>query len=110
MFTRQWTADGRGGNGDTLDGFFNCWGLGNAQFPDQPGRRLAEGGFDAVGHLGDAYGLRSVFAFDRTRRNGMIVLVGGTSSDPGLQKGRYSALARFEERVLTSMFRHAIAT
>jgi CubicO group peptidase (beta-lactamase class C family) len=110
MFTRQWTADGQGGNGDTLNGFFNCWGLGNAQFPDQPGRRLVEGGFDAVGHLGDAYGLRSVFAFDRKRNNGMIVLVGGSASDPGLQKGAYSALARFEERILTSMFRHLIAT
>jgi CubicO group peptidase (beta-lactamase class C family) len=109
MLTRQWTADGKGGNGDTLDGLFNCWGLGNAQFPDQPGRRLVEGGFDAVGHLGDAYGLRSVFAFDPNRRNGMIVLVGGTSSDPGLQKGAYSALARCEERILTSTFRHAIA-
>jgi CubicO group peptidase (beta-lactamase class C family) len=109
MFTRQWTADGKGQNGDTLNGFFNCWGLGNAQFPDQPGRRLVEGGFDAVGHLGDAYGLRSVFAFDPARRNGMIVLVGGTSSDPGLQQGDYSALARFEERILTSTFRHAIA-
>jgi CubicO group peptidase (beta-lactamase class C family) len=108
MFARQWTADGKGGNGDTLHGFFNCWGLGNAQFPDQPGTRLVEGGFDAVGHLGDAYGLRSVFAFDRKRKNGMIVLVGGSSSDPGLQKGRYSALARFEEKVLTSMFQHAI--
>ncbi|QOL50752.1 serine hydrolase domain-containing protein [Massilia litorea] len=109
MFTRQWTADGKGSNGDTLNGLFNCWGLGNAQFPDQPGRRLVEGGFDAVGHLGDAYGLRSVFAFDPARRNGMIVLVGGTSSDPGLQPGDYSALARFEERILTSTFRHAIA-
>jgi CubicO group peptidase (beta-lactamase class C family) len=109
MFTRQWTADGKGGNGDTLDGLFNCWGLGNAQFPDQSGRRLVEGGFDAVGHLGDAYGLRSVFAFDPHRRNGMIVLVGGTALDPGLQKGAYSALARFEERILTSTFRHAIA-
>jgi CubicO group peptidase (beta-lactamase class C family) len=109
MFRRQWTADGRGGNGDTLGGFFNCWGLGNAQFPDQPGRRLVEGGFDAVGHLGDAYGLRSVFAFDPHRSNGMIVLVGGTASDPGRQKGAYSALARFEERILTSTFRHAIA-
>ena len=109
MFTRQWTADGKEGNGDTLDGFFNCWGLGNAQFPDRPGRRLVEGGFDAAGHLGDAYGLRSVFAFDAKRRNGLIVLVGGTSSDPGLQKGSYSALARFEERILTSMYRHALA-
>ncbi|MET0980873.1 MAG: serine hydrolase domain-containing protein [Telluria sp.] len=109
IFARQWTADGKGSNGDTLDGFFNCWGLGNAQFPDQPGLRLVEGGFDAVGHLGDAYGLRSVFAFDRKRRNGMIVLAGGSASDPGNHKGRYSALARFEERVLTSMFQHAIA-
>lgn len=109
MFARQWTADGKGGNGDTLNGFFNCWGLGNAQFPDQPGLRLVEGGFDAVGHLGDAYGLRSVFAFDRKRKNGMIVLVGGSSSDPGIHKGRYSALARFEENVLSSMFEHAIA-
>lgn len=107
MFARQWTADG-GANGDTLNGFFNAWGLGNAQFPDQPGRRLVEGGFDAVGHLGDAYGLRSVFALDLKRRNGMIVLVGGTSSDPGLQQGRYSALARFEEELLTNTFRHAI--
>jgi len=109
MFTRQWTADGKGGNGDTLNGFFNCWGLGNAQFPDQPGRRLVEGGFDAVGHLGDAYGLRSVFAADLKKRNGIVVLVGGTSSDPGLQTGTYSALARFEERILTSLFNHAIA-
>jgi CubicO group peptidase (beta-lactamase class C family) len=107
MFARQWTTDG-GPNGDTLNGLYTAWGLGNAQFPDQPGRRLVEGGFDAVGHLGDAYGLRSVFALDLQRRNGMIVLVGGTSSDPGLQAGDYSALARFEERILTSTFRHAI--
>jgi CubicO group peptidase (beta-lactamase class C family) len=109
MFTRQWTADGKGNNGGTLNGLFNCWGLGNAQFPDQPGRRLVEGGFNAVGHLGDAYGLRSVFAFDPDKRNGMIVLVGGSAVDPGLQQGDYSALARFEERILTSTFRHAIA-
>ena len=101
MFARQWTADGEGGNGDTLNGFFNAWGLGNAHFPDQPGMRLVEGGFDAVGHLGDAYGLRSVFAFDPKRRHGMIVLVGGTARDPGSLPGRYSALASFEEKVLT---------
>ncbi|MGX4640867.1 serine hydrolase domain-containing protein [Massilia sp. SYSU DXS3249] len=109
MFARQWTFDGKGNNGDSLNGFFTAWGLGNAQFPDQPGLRLVEGGFDAVGHLGDAYGLRSVFAFDRKRKNGMIVLVGGSSSDPGIHKGQYSALARFEERILSSMFQHAIA-
>lgn len=109
MFARQWTADGKGGNGDTLRGFFNAWGLGNAQFPDQPGLRLVEGGFDAVGHLGDAYGLRSVFAADLKRRNGLVVLVGGTSVDPETRKGRYSALADFEEKALTSLFSRVIA-
>ena len=109
MFARQWTADATGANGDTLRGLFNAWGLGNAQFPDQPRRRLVEGGFDAVGHLGDAYGLRSVFAADLQRRNGMIVLVGGTAVDPERVPGRYSALARFEEEILTSMYRHALA-
>ncbi|KQQ88491.1 serine hydrolase [Massilia sp. Leaf139] len=108
MFARQWSADGKGINGDTMGGFFHDWGLGNAQFPDVPGRRLVEG-FDAAGHLGDAYGLRSVFAFDAQRRNGMIVLVGGSSVDPALEPGQYSALARFEERILTSLYRHTIA-
>jgi CubicO group peptidase (beta-lactamase class C family) len=112
MFARQWTWDGKGGNGDSLDGFFNCWGLGNAQFPDpSPLRtRLVEGGgLDAVGHLGDAYGLRSVFAADLKRRNGVVVLVGGTATDPLANKGAYSALARFEERIISALYRGAIA-
>ncbi|MFL6671834.1 MAG: serine hydrolase domain-containing protein [Massilia sp.] len=111
MFTRQWTYDGKGGNGDSLDGLFNCWGLGNEQFPDQAGTntRLVEGGgFAAVGHLGDAYGLMSVFAADLKNRNGMVALVGGTSTDPLAYKGQYSALARFQEQILTSVYRRAI--
>jgi CubicO group peptidase (beta-lactamase class C family) len=111
MFSRQWTYDGK--NGDTLDGLFNCSGLGNAQFPDQPANntRLVEGGgFAAVGHLGDAYGLMSVFVADLKRRNGMVVLVGGTSTDPlaPANKGRYSSLARFQERILTALYKRAI--
>jgi CubicO group peptidase (beta-lactamase class C family) len=109
MFSRQWTYDGR--NGDTSDGLFRCWGLGNEQFPDAPGTRLVDGGgFPAVGHLGDAYGLMSVFVFDRARRNGMIALVGGTSTDPfaPANKGRYSALARFQERILTALYQGVI--
>ncbi|KGF78783.1 beta-lactamase [Massilia sp. JS1662] len=109
MFSRQWTYDGR--NGDTSDGLFHCWGLGNEQFPDETGTRLVEGGgFLAVGHLGDAYGLMSVFAFDPKRGNGMIVLVGGTSTDPfgPANKGKYSSLARFQERILSALYRGAI--
>ncbi|MCC2954842.1 beta-lactamase family protein [Massilia sp. IC2-477] len=109
MFARHWTIDATGSNGDSLGGFFPAWGLGNAHFPDRPGSCLVEGGgFDAVGHSGDAYGLRSVFAASLARGDGMIMLVGGPSSDPELQKGRYSARARFEERILTALYRHAI--
>jgi CubicO group peptidase (beta-lactamase class C family) len=111
MFARQWTYDGKGGNGDSLDGLFNCWGLGNEQFPDDVSTRtrLVEGGgFNAVGHLGDAYGLMSVFAADLKNRNGMVALVGGTSTDPLAYKGTYSSLARFEEQILTAMHRRAI--
>jgi CubicO group peptidase (beta-lactamase class C family) len=107
MFRRQWTFDGA--NGATLDGFYQAWGLGNQQFP---GPRLVEdGGFaPAAGHLGDAYGLVSSFVMDRERRNGMIALVGGTSTDPqaASNRGRYSALPRFQERILTALYRRAI--
>jgi hypothetical protein len=111
MFTRQWTFDGS--NGDTAGGLLNAWGIGNEQFPDRgPGslRLVDGGGFDAVGHLGDAYGLLSAFVMDRKRRNGMVVLVGGTSTDPfsDANKGEYSALTRFQERILTVLYRRAI--
>lgn len=107
MFARHFTAEQQDGSYNTADGQFTARGLGNAHYPDQPGKRLVEG-FDAVGHLGDAYGLRSVFAFDAARRNGMIVLVGGTSADPASRPGRSASLASFEENILTSIFRHAI--
>jgi hypothetical protein len=111
MFARQWTYDGKGGNGDSLGGLFNAWGLGNEQFPDNPDNntRVVEGGgFAAAGHLGDAYGLMSLFMADLKNKNGMIALVGGTSTDPLAYKGKYSSLARFQEQILTSMYRHAI--
>lgn len=113
MFTRQWTLDANGTNGDSAGGLLKAWGIGNQQFPTQGpgGTRLVEvDNFDAVGHLGDAYGLLSAFVMDRKRRNGMVVLVGGTSTDPfsSANKGRYSALARFQERILTVLYRRAI--
>jgi CubicO group peptidase (beta-lactamase class C family) len=107
MFARQWAYDG--GNGDTDKGLFNIWGLGNQHFPDKPGMQLVEGGgFAGVGHLGEAYGLMSVFAADLANKNGMVVLVGGVSSDPEAYKGKYSAMPRFEEQVLTSLYKSAI--
>ena len=109
MFSRQWRYDGR--NGDTQDGLYRCWGLGNEQFPDTPGTRLVQGcGFPAVWLLGDAYGLMSIFVADLKRKHGMIVLVGGTSTDPfaPANNGRYSSLARFQERILTALYWGAI--
>lgn len=112
MFTRQWTYDGKGGNGDTDKGLFNCWGLGNQQFPDRPGsgmQLVEDGGFGGVGHLGEAYGLMSVFVVDLVRKNGMVVLVGGVASDPEALKGHYSAMPHFEEQILSALHRRAIA-
>ena len=107
MFSQQWAYDG--GNGNTDNGLFNYWGLGNQHFVDKPGMQLVEGGgFAAVGHLGEAYGLMSVFAVDLAGRNGMVVLVGGVSSDPESYKGKYSAMPRFEEQVLTALHRRVI--
>lgn len=107
MFSRQWAFDGS--NGNTDKGLFNYWGLGNQHFPDQPGMQLVEGGgFAAVGHLGEAYGLMSVFAADLVNKNGMVVLVGGVSSDPEIYKGKYSAMPRFEEQILTALHRRVI--
>jgi CubicO group peptidase (beta-lactamase class C family) len=111
MFTRQWTYDGKGGNGDPLGGFFLAWGLGNQQFPDDAashGQLVEGGGFEAVGHQGDAYGLVSAFVVDLKNKNGMITLVGGTATDPELYKGKYSARSRFQEQTLTSLYRRAI--
>jgi hypothetical protein len=50
----------------------------------------------------------SVFAADMKNRNGMVALVGGTSTDPLAYKGLYSSLARFEEQILTAMHSRAI--
>jgi CubicO group peptidase (beta-lactamase class C family) len=111
MFTRQWTYDGNGGNGDSERGLYNRWGMGNQQFPDRPGTGMQvveHGGFSGVGHLGEAYGLMSAFMFDPVTRNGMIMLVGGVSSDPEAYKGAYSSMPRFEEQILTALHARAI--
>ncbi len=107
MFARHWTFDGA--NGDTQGGLYYGWGLGMQHFPDLPGGRLvAAGGFSGLGHLGEAYGLHAVFAFDPVARDGMIVLVGGVGSDPAACPGSYSSLRRFEERILSALHQEVI--
>lgn len=116
MLARQWKSDG-GANGETSFGtqkdLFQAWGLGNQQFVDASGPamgdRLVEGGgFTAVGHLGDAYGLHGALVFDPVARNGIVYLAGGTGFDPAGDPGRYSGLRRYEERILTAVYRRAI--
>lgn len=112
MFGRQWQLAPAGGNGDSERGLYRAWGLGNQQFDAVAGQGngLADGAsFDAVGHLGDAYGLVSAFVLDFKNRNGMVMLVGGTGSDPGQYPGAYSAMGRSEELILTALYRGAIA-
>ncbi len=121
LFTEQWrysraALDGKGNRAEDDEGeggLFNAWALGPQIFLDisegRRGDRLVEGGgFKGVGHLGNAYGLTSAFAFDPSRGNGIIFLVGGTASDPELNKGRFSAMYRYEEEILTAIYRAAL--
>ena len=113
MLREQWRSDATGKNGDVNSGggkqLMNAWGLGAQHFLDISGpafgdRLVAAGGFKAVGHLGDAWGLTSAFAFDPQRKNGMIFLSGGPGFDPDTTPGKYSALHRYEERILSALF------
>ena len=116
MLAEHWRQDG-GANGDTSYGkgerLFNAWGLGVQHFLDASGpgvgdRLVEDGGFFALGHHGDAYGLRAAFAFDRKRMDGLVMIVGGTGFDPATDPGKYSAWPRFEERILTALYRRAV--
>ena len=115
MLARQWTRAPTNGEADygSHRGRFNAWGLGNQHFldvtgPDFGDRLVEDAAFPASGHLGDAYGLMGTFAFDRASRSGLAFLAGGTGCDPEKQRGRYSAAARFEERIATALHRRAI--
>ena len=116
MMSRQWVDDEKGKNGndrgESADGpadTMNAWGLGVQHFMDRtgPGRgdRMVEpGGFLASGHLGEAYGLTSLMAFDPASRSGLIFLVGGVGADPFLPAGTYSSFFRYEERIMSALY------
>jgi len=109
MFGEQWRFNG--GNGDTLKGLYYSWGLGTQRFADVRGNMGGmpkDGHFNAVGHLGEAYGLISTFAVDLKKKQGIVSLIGGFGSDPEADPGRISAHTRAEERILDAIFQHAI--
>ena len=117
MLAQQWRYDAKLKNGSNGYGgrqnAMNAWGLGNQQFLDISGAgsgdRLVESGFKAQGHLGDAWGLTSAMVFDRDKKDGIIFLVGGPGFNPETDGGKYSAHYRYEEKILTTLYRHAIA-
>jgi CubicO group peptidase (beta-lactamase class C family) len=120
MLSVQWRTNGKSGaesNGESsyggAQGAMNAWGLGVQHFLDKTGKssgdRLVDGGgFTAVGHLGDAWGLHSAFVFDRKTKNGMIFMHGGSAFDPESYAGEYSSLYRHEELVLSALYKFAI--
>ena len=115
MFNRAWQYDGKNGNNSygNRKAFFNAWGLGNQQFLDLTGeksgdRLIEDGGFTGVGHQGDAWGLRGTLVFDREKKHGMIFLSSGPGFNPETYRGQYSSRYRFEELILTALYRYAI--
>jgi CubicO group peptidase (beta-lactamase class C family) len=123
MGEAQWTLRPDGGNGSpdgdggSYPGLFQAWGLGAQLFTDTSilhqgrasGDRLVEaGGFTGVGHLGWAWGLNALFAFDPVTKNGMIYASNGVGADPDRQFGRFSSEARFQERITDALYRYAI--
>ena len=113
MLSTQWrragAASGEADYGEAKNRF-NAWGLGNQHFLDVAGgdRFVERGGFTAVGHLGDAWGLIGTFAFNRERRDGFAYLCGGTAFKPQTRPGVYSSYCRFEERIMTAIFDRAL--
>jgi CubicO group peptidase (beta-lactamase class C family) len=123
MFGRQWTLAPDGSNGSpdgdggSYHGLFHAWGLGCQLFTDTSivrdgrasGDRLVDGGgFTGVGHLGWAWGLNALFAFDPLTKNGMIYASNGVGADPDRQYGKYSSEACFQERITDALYRGAI--
>lgn len=123
MLSEQWKHHVRSGpiSGDGNSGgeaseqdihAMNSWGLGVQHFLDITGKgagdRLVEGGgFVASGHTGEAYGLTGAMVFDPIGKIGLIYLVGGVGSDPNLISGKYSAMFRYEERILSTLWQVA---
>jgi CubicO group peptidase (beta-lactamase class C family) len=126
MLKTQWRTKSDGKNGEsTYSGgkaLFNAWGLGVQQFTDVSypdtgivgksgggGDRLAEaGGYTAIGHLGDAWGLTSAMVFNAKEKSGMIFMHGGPGFNPETNLGKYSAMYRHEEEILNALYVNAV--
>lgn len=104
MFAPVWNYDPRLKNGDTYLGIMNCYGMGPHIFTNRAmgDRIVADQELPFAGHTADAYGLLGGMLFDRSRKNGIVYIVGGTGSDKNEYFGKYSAFYRWEEDLLTA--------
>ena len=117
LLAQQWRYTAGGANGDNNFGggkeLFNAWGLGTQIFLDvsKPGagdRVVEQGNYKAFGHLGDAYGLTSAMVFDPVTKSGMVMMTGGPGFNPDSYPGTYSAFYRYEEKILTALYKRAV--
>jgi CubicO group peptidase (beta-lactamase class C family) len=88
-----WTFDGS--NGDTSEGFYCAYGLASQSLPvDAAGCNddLFGDGRRAVGHAGEAYGLRSGLWIDRRRGIGIAYFAANDPAEPPRGRSAYFAI------------------
>ncbi|MBH9552603.1 serine hydrolase domain-containing protein [Inhella gelatinilytica] len=108
LLQASWTQT-PGDAADTMGGIFQSWGVGLQRFTDQRtaqgGDRLhSQGGWQAWGHLGEAYGLLSGLIFQPQRAGqpgwALMYALNGTSQSLEHAAGRHSSFSHWEERIL----------
>lgn len=97
MFSPEWHHDG--GNGETEGGFYCSYGLA-VQLLARPGcpDDLFGDGTRAVGHAGEAYGLRSGLWIDPERRIGIAYFATGVAEDAPRGRTAYRAIEEWLAR------------
>ena len=104
MMTPAWRYDAVLGNGAPDHGIDRECGLAlmhvTNDFDGLGGNRLRKGGGPALwGHHADAYGLHGSLMFDADKGYGYTYLIGGTSVNPDLYRGKHSSYFVWEEQI-----------
>ncbi len=110
MLTPVWTYNGE--NGDSESGLFSSYGLGihlvtSGKYNDGYGDTFLENEeLDMAGHYGDAYGMFSIFMFDRDNNRGFTYLTNGAECDVYNEPsyGKYSENWVWEEEMVTALY------
>jgi CubicO group peptidase (beta-lactamase class C family) len=96
MTQPAWRFDGT--NGSTEEGFYCSYGLSIQILPTPAagcGDDLFGDGRKALGHAGDAYGVRSGLWIDRKRRVGIAYFSANNGADPAKGRSSYRAIEEF---------------